>query len=80
MRIQVEYDENGQIISATGGNPVESPGRSGRVATAGHDLVEVEAEEIRHERDFDGLRKVVERYRVAGHPHEPHLVARDAAE
>jgi hypothetical protein len=30
-------------------------------------------EEIRHERDFEGLRRVVEEFRMTGHPNRPCL-------
>jgi hypothetical protein len=80
MRIQIEHDDSGEIKSVAGPVSVrfsdDSEGTCGRTPSEGHWIVEVEAEEVQHELDFDGFRKVIATYRVAGHPHQPLLVPR----
>jgi hypothetical protein len=75
MRIQVEYDDNGEIKSVAGAGPNVS---TGRLPSPNHRIAVVHTEEVRHERDFEGLRKVVEGHRVTGHPHEPRLTPKEA--
>jgi len=81
MRMQVEFDEKGEIRSASGCVTVEmrdgSTARSGRHARPGHNIVEFEVAEIQHERDIDGFRKLMKGYRVTGHPHQPRLEPRN---
>lgn len=70
MRIQIEYNGAGEIKSVAGAGPSVS---TGRIARPNHKIAVIDAEEVRHEHDFDGLRRVVETYRVTGHPHQPSL-------
>jgi hypothetical protein len=80
MRVQVEFDQSGELRSISGYVVVKmndgSTGRSGRRARPGHSIVEFEVADVQHERDFDGLRKVMKTYRVTGHPHNPLLEAK----
>jgi hypothetical protein len=70
MRIQIEYSEDGEIKSVAGAEPST---QTGRIARANHKIAVIDTEEVRHKRDFAGLRRVVENYRVIGHPHRPSL-------
>jgi hypothetical protein len=78
MRVQIEFDENGKIRSVAG--PVSIKLRDGsnamsrRIPNPGHSIIEAEVEEVRYERDIEGLSKVMKSYHVTGHPHEPRLV------
>jgi hypothetical protein len=80
VRIQVEYDSDGRITAVAGVVAVEhsdgSVGRASRVPRPGHYVLEVETYEMSHERDADGLRRILDSYGIAGHPHEPKLVKR----
>jgi hypothetical protein len=83
MRVQVEYDDDGRIISVSGAASGESAGpggQVGRVFNRSHHVIEVEAEEMRHERDFDGLRRFVSGHSVEGHPDAPRLVTSATAQ
>jgi hypothetical protein len=84
MRIQVEYDSTGKIRSIAGVGIMEfsdeSRGTMGRFPPKGDSsIIEVEMEDVRDERDIDGLKRVVSSYRVTGHPHEPRLTAESSA-
>ena len=83
MRIQVEYDGDGRITAVAGVVAVEhsdgSVGRASRVARPGHYVLEVETDEMSHERDTDGLARILDSYGVAGHPREPKLIKRDTS-
>ena len=72
MRIQVEYDDDGHITAVAGAIMIEHPdgsiSRVGRVSKPGHHLIEVDSDEMSHERDFNGLKKLVNDYLIAGHP------------
>lgn len=70
MRIEIEYNNNGEIVSVAGSGPTVN---TGRLPRPNHRMLAVEAEEVRHERDLVGLRKIVESYRITGHPHQPCL-------
>jgi hypothetical protein len=70
MRIQVEYNDAGAIKSVAGAGPSVS---TGRIARANHKIAVIDIEEVRHEHDFDGLRRIVENYRVTAHPHRASL-------
>lgn len=70
MRIQIEYNDAGEIKSLAGAGPSV---RTGRIARPNHKIAVIDTEEVRHEHDFDGLRRVVETYRITGHPHQPCL-------
>jgi len=70
MRIQLEYNDAGEIKSVAGAGPSVS---TGRIARPHYKIAVFDTEEVRHEHDFDGLRKVVEGHRVIGHPHEARL-------
>jgi hypothetical protein len=78
MRVQIEFDEKGQIRSIAGASSIEMPDGTeaglARVPRPGHAIVELEVEDIRHARDFEGVQRVVKNYRVTGHPKEPRLV------
>jgi hypothetical protein len=80
MVVHVEYNEAGHIRSvacvATAEFADGSKGRVGRRPSPGHSILEIVTADVRHERDVDGLRKVKENYRVAGHPHQPRLVGK----
>jgi hypothetical protein len=77
MLVEIEYNEKGEITSVAGSGPAVS---SGRIARPNHRIVALEVEEIRHERDFEGLRKVVEGYRVTGHPQKACLSRKSPSE
>ena len=70
MRIQVEHDGAGEIKSVAGAGPSVS---TGRIARPNHQISVVDTDEVRHEHDFDGLRRLIEGYRITGHPHKPSL-------
>jgi|RhiMetdeSRZDD1v2_1073273.scaffolds.fasta_scaffold35575_7 hypothetical protein len=78
MVVQIEFDESGQIRSIAGVTSIKMPdateARLARVPRQGHTIVELETEDIKHERDFEGLQKVMKNYRITGHPKEPRLV------
>lgn len=82
MRIQVEYEDNGRITHVgTVGEIKHSDGSVSRcrlMSRPGRHVVEVDSDEVTHERDVDGLRRVVDIYQIVGHPHDPHLTKRDA--
>jgi hypothetical protein len=84
MRIQIEFDENGEIRSVAGPISIKLPdgshGMVGRSPHPGHTSIEVEVEGVRHERDFEGLRKVMKNYRMTGHPKEPCLARKNVNE
>jgi len=75
--VQVEYDERGEIRSiaavVTAEFPDGSKGMSGRIASPGYQMAELDADEVQHARDIAGLKKVKESYRVTGQPHAPRL-------
>jgi hypothetical protein len=77
MLVQIEFNGKGQIRSIAGPSSIKMPdgteARLARVPRKGHGIVELEAEEVKHERDFEGLQKVMKNYRVMGHPKEPRL-------
>lgn len=79
MHLQLEYDENGKIVGIAGASAVEfadgSLGRMGRTPKPGHGLIEHETDDVRDERDIEGMQRVMRSYRVTGHPHSPRLVA-----
>ncbi len=70
MRIQIEFNDAGEITSVAGAGPSVS---TGRIARPNHGILVVDTEQVRHEHDFEGLRRIVEEYRVTGHPHQPSL-------
>lgn len=70
MRIQIEYNDAGEIKSVAGAGPSVN---TGRIARAHHKIAVIDTEEVRHERDFEGLRRVFESCRVTGHPGRPSL-------
>jgi hypothetical protein len=70
MLIQVEYSDDGTIKSVALAGPNVS---TARVPRPYHRIAVIEAEDVKHERDFDGLRHIVENHRIVGHPHEPRL-------
>jgi hypothetical protein len=80
MRILVEYDADGtiqsvayvQLISTPEGAEVSAQRRP----KPGHTIIEVETEEVQHERDVQGLKRLVEGYRVTGHPDQPTLTSK----
>jgi hypothetical protein len=74
MRIQVEYSDDGSIKSAALSGPNVS---SGRIPSPNHRIAVIETEEVKHERDLEGLRFVVENHRIIGHPHEPRLARKE---
>ena len=78
MRVQIEFDNNGEILSVAYPISIKLPDGSeamtGRIPKPGLSIVEVEVEDVQHERDWEGLQKVMKSYRVTGHPHEPRLV------
>jgi hypothetical protein len=80
VHIQVEYDDHGHITAVIGGVGIHrrdgEEGRLGRFSRTGHHVIEVDSDEVSHERDFSGLRRLVNGYRVAGHPDAPKLVGR----
>jgi hypothetical protein len=80
MRVQVEFNDKGEIQSVSGCVTVKMPdgstGRSGRRARPGHAIAEFEVAEVQRERDFEGLREVKAKYCVKGHPHHPTLEAK----
>ncbi len=80
MRVQIEFDDNGEIRSVAGPISVKmgdgTEGMVGRSPRSGHSIFEVEVEEVQHEHDFKGLRKVMKSYRVTDHPHKPRLARR----
>jgi hypothetical protein len=80
MIVQIEYDDNGEIKSVAGSASIKLPdgskGMIRRIPRPGHKIAEVEAEDVQHDRDFDGLRRVMESYRVTGHPPKPRLSPR----
>jgi hypothetical protein len=82
MRVQVEYDGDGRITAVAGVIVVEhsdgSVGRASRVVRPGHHVLEVDTDEMRDERDTDGLRRIVDSHYVVGHPREPKLIRRDS--
>jgi hypothetical protein len=74
MKILVEHDDIGNIYAvalATGTSAITvlQPG-PGRL------ISEVEAANVQHEKDYEGLRSVRHEYRVEGHPTQPRLVAK----
>jgi hypothetical protein len=77
MIVQIEYDANGDIRAVAGAGSLAFPdgteGKVGRIPGADYNIVDLEAKEIQHDRDFAGLKKVMETYRVTGHPHKPRL-------
>ncbi len=70
MRVKIEYEENGRIKSISGAGPDVT---ATRVPRLNHKLVDVEAPDVLHDRDFEGMKKLVENHRVVGHPSEPRL-------
>jgi hypothetical protein len=83
VRIQVEYDGDGRITAVAGVVAIEhsdgSVSRASRVARPSHYVLEVDTDEMSHERDTDGLRRILDSYLIAGHPREPKLIRRDTA-
>jgi len=77
MRVQIEFDEKGEIRSVAGCVSVKmtdgSTAAAGRFPRPGHSIFEADVEGVRHERDFEGLRSVMKHYRVIGHPQAPRL-------
>ena len=80
MIIQVEYDDKGDISSVASSASITFPdgskGTIRRIPASGHEIVEVETELVRNDRDIEGLRKVKQGYRVIGHPQNPTLSPR----
>ena len=59
MIVQIEYDANGDIRAVAGAGSLAFPdgteGKVGRIPGAGYNIVELEAKEIQHDRDFEGF-------------------------
>lgn len=80
MKLQIEYDDKGEIRSIAGPTLVTMPHGAralvGRAATRGHYIAEIEVEDVKHDRDFENMKKAKEHYRVIDHPHRPRLAAK----
>ena len=80
MHLQVEYDDDGHITAVAGAVMIEHPdgsiSRLGRVSRPGHHVIEVDSDEMSHERDVNGLIRFVKDFRIVGHPSDPKLIRR----
>lgn len=80
MRVQIEFDDNGEIRSVAGAISIKksdgSEGMAGRIPRTHHSVIELEVQDVRDQRDFDGLQKLLKNYRVIGHPKNPRLERR----
>jgi hypothetical protein len=77
VRLYIEYTDAGEIKSVGAGGSVKfadgSRGIIGRRPGPDHHMLELETEDVKHERDVEGLRRLVETHRVVGHPKNPRL-------
>jgi hypothetical protein len=82
VRIQLEYNDDGHITAVASAVGIEHPdgsiSRLGRVSKHGHHVIEVDSDEMSHAQDIEGLRRLVNDYRIAGHPNDPTLIRRSA--
>ncbi|MGW5381846.1 hypothetical protein [Nocardia sp. NPDC003963] len=81
MRVQIEYDTGGRITAVSGVVAVEHSdgdlGRSARFVRPGHFILDLDTEVMADATDLAGLRLLVTRYSIIGHPDRPRLVERE---
>ena len=76
MKVFIEHDVQGTIyaIGVSAGGSGTTTLRSG----PGRHVSEVEAPDVKHERDYDNLRRIKQDYRVEGGPGKVRLVRKQA--
>lgn len=82
MLILIEYATDGRIVSVAGapaGADAERlNGRAVRIFDPHSHVLEFDATEMRHERDFDGLLRFMHGHSVVGNPEAPRVVPRES--